>query len=284
MAIIERPWMGETIRTNVEAGMSSLQQKWRSSTKTSVSSATSAFLGFTSATCCTIMVSASSCIVFMSWWWIMILMMMMMNNDNDASVYYATGMTHMYNEPVSVAEYASVWLVLSAKLNVRFGWNIIVGLPRYDDVHYKLPLLDGCISSIGTRRYWWCTCRYSAAAATMSEFTLHTTIQENLAEQLLCLKLSMHCCLLFREPLGARHTEIRQYWGVVNIGQQMQPYLWHIQVLSRFGLLIDFLHFYLPSTFTAWKVNFNVLYGSVKKVLCPLWPTVNGAFMFFTVK
>ena len=28
-------------------------------------------------------------------------------------------------------------------------------------------------------------------------------------------------------------------------------------------------------------MNFYVLYGSVKKVLCPLWPTVNGAFMFF---
>ena len=81
--------------------------------------------------------------------------------------------------------------------------------------------------------------------------SLHTTIQENLAEQLLCLKLSMYCCLLFREPLGARHTEIRQYCRVVNIGQQVQPYLWHIQVLSQFGLLIDFLHFYLPSTFTA---------------------------------
>ena len=23
-----------------------------------------------------------------------------------------------------------------------------------------------------------------------------------------------------------------------------------------------------------------LLYGGVKKVLCPLWPTVNGAFMF----
>ena len=33
--------------------------------------------------------------------------------------------------------------------------------------------------------------------------------------------------------------------------------------------------------YTAWKVNFYVLYGNVKKVLCPLWPTVNGAFMFF---
>ena len=28
------------------------------------------------------------------------------------------------------------------------------------------------------------------------------------------------------------------------------------------------------------KSDFYVLYGSVKKVLCPLWPTVNGAFMF----
>ena len=28
------------------------------------------------------------------------------------------------------------------------------------------------------------------------------------------------------------------------------------------------------------KSEFYVLYGSVKKVLCPLWPTVNGAFMF----
>ena len=28
-------------------------------------------------------------------------------------------------------------------------------------------------------------------------------------------------------------------------------------------------------------MNFYVLYGSVKKVLCSLCPTVNGAFMFF---
>ena len=27
-------------------------------------------------------------------------------------------------------------------------------------------------------------------------------------------------------------------------------------------------------------MNFYVLYGSLKKVLCPLWTTVNGAFMF----
>ena len=26
---------------------------------------------------------------------------------------------------------------------------------------------------------------------------------------------------------------------------------------------------------------FYVLYGSVKRALCPLWPTVNGAFMGF---
>ena len=83
--------------------------------------------------------------------------------------------------------------------------------------------------------------------------SLHTTIQESLGEQLQCLKLSTYRCLLFREPLGARHTEIRQYCGVINIGQQVQPYLWHIQVLSRFGLLIDFLHFYLPSTLTCSK-------------------------------
>ena len=28
------------------------------------------------------------------------------------------------------------------------------------------------------------------------------------------------------------------------------------------------------------KESFMPLYGSVKKVLCPLWPAVNGAFMF----
>ena len=27
-------------------------------------------------------------------------------------------------------------------------------------------------------------------------------------------------------------------------------------------------------------MNFYVLNGSIKKVICPLWPTVNGAFMF----
>ena len=32
------------------------------------------------------------------------------------------------------------------------------------------------------------------------------------------------------------------------------------------------------------KSDFYVLYGSVKKVLCPLWPTVNGAFMFLYLK
>ena len=27
-------------------------------------------------------------------------------------------------------------------------------------------------------------------------------------------------------------------------------------------------------------MNFYVLYASVKKIICPLWPIVNGAFMF----
>ena len=36
--------------------------------------------------------------------------------------------------------------------------------------------------------------------------------------------------------------------------------------------------------FNEWKMNCYVLYGIVKKVLCPLWPTVNGAFMFFVPK
>ena len=31
-------------------------------------------------------------------------------------------------------------------------------------------------------------------------------------------------------------------------------------------------------------MNFYVLYGSVKKVLCPLWPTVNMACMFLYCK
>ena len=31
-------------------------------------------------------------------------------------------------------------------------------------------------------------------------------------------------------------------------------------------------------------MNFYVLYGSVQKVLCPLWPAVNGAFMFLCRK
>ena len=31
-------------------------------------------------------------------------------------------------------------------------------------------------------------------------------------------------------------------------------------------------------------MNFYVLYGRIKKVLCPLWPNVNGDFMFLYCK
>ena len=98
----------------------------------------------------------------------------------------------------------------------------------------------------------------------------------------LCFSLSAHMvagreCWLFT-PVSCDH-------GIVYLD------CWSIKIFSHFWWFCplwfwSFWAFVLWCfcPFNVWKMNCYVLYGSVKKVLCPLWPTVNGTFMFFVPK
>ena len=73
-----------------------------------------------------------------------------------------------------------------------------------------------------------------------------TSLLSGTAQLLPCLKSSVFRCLLFHEP-NARHQEVTELCcGVVNSGQQIHPFKWHITVHHQYSLYIDFLHFHLP--------------------------------------
>ena len=62
------------------------------------------------------------------------------------------------------------------------------------------------------------------------------------------------------------------------VGSWMKP--WFLQsLLNAKSGYVSRIKWILENS-KHWKWIFMFFYGNVKKVLCPLWPTVNGAFMF----
>ena len=73
-----------------------------------------------------------------------------------------------------------------------------------------------------------------------------SSLLPGIAQLLPCLKSSVFRCLLFHEPNATHQVVTELCCGVINSGQQINPYKWHITVYSQDSLYIDFLHFHLP--------------------------------------
>ena len=79
-------------------------------------------------------------------------------------------------------------------------------------------------------------------------FSGSTSLLHGIIQQFACLKSDPFRCLLHHDPNNRQYVALKMMCGVLNSGQQLISYTWHITVPSKYGLYVDFLHFHLPAS------------------------------------